>query len=75
MVTTRLSSRQITDEPFAATAKFLLKMLRDKRIDLEAGQWPGEAEGRILVAEIRLLREIVTEMQTLSNSNFGEEDL
>lgn len=63
------------DEPFIATAKSLMAKVRDKTHDLTSGKWEDETAARVLVAEINLLREILEEMQQVSNSNFGEEDL
>ena len=71
----------VQDEPLVATAKILLRMLRNKRSDLCDGRWDHEvdavglAAARALVVEIRMIEEILKEMREASNINFGEEDL
>ena len=64
-----------------ATAKHLQKMMAKKQDDLCAGRWDHEVDAvglagaRALVAEIRMLEEILVKMKEASNINFGEDDL
>ena len=56
-------------------------MMAQKQDDLCAGRWDHEvdavglASARTLVAEIRMLEEILVKMKEASNINFGETDL
>jgi hypothetical protein len=70
-----MRSNPVQDEPFQATAKRLIARLRKRREDLISGKWEDETTARVLVAEIRLMDEILVEMQDVSNTNFGESEL